>query len=161
MKGTERHVDTLFYVSDFDPEAEASSSSPTYSTGTFYDRETMEPYSGRIVMCFDKNKTKVSMRAALKDGLFHGPRYHYHTNGQHSNRENWSDGKMDGPQRAYYENGQLRGKHTCSKGKTVGLWEGYYENGELRSRGFYSNGNRCGEWIEDGETVTYDPCLSN
>ena len=25
-------------------------------------------------------------------------------------------------------------------------------------KGTYNMGEKCGEWIEDGETVTYDPC---
>jgi hypothetical protein len=25
-------------------------------------------------------------------------------------------------------------------------------------RGTYNMGEKCGEWIEDAETVTYDPC---
>jgi len=25
-------------------------------------------------------------------------------------------------------------------------------------KGTYNMGERCGEWIENGETVTYDPC---
>jgi len=28
----------------------------------------------------------------------------------------------------------------------------------LQGRGTYNMGVECGEWIEDGETVTYDPC---
>jgi hypothetical protein len=28
----------------------------------------------------------------------------------------------------------------------------------LRERGTVKDWEKCGEWIEDGETVTYDPC---
>tara|TARA_B100002049_G_C15873722_1_gene288631 strand:- start:135 stop:245 length:111 start_codon:yes stop_codon:yes gene_type:complete len=28
----------------------------------------------------------------------------------------------------------------------------------LYQKGTYNMSERCGEWIEDGETVTYDPC---
>jgi len=28
----------------------------------------------------------------------------------------------------------------------------------LLEKGTYNFGEKCGEWIEDGETVTYDPC---
>ena len=36
--------------------------------------------------------------------------------------------------------------------------ESYYDNGELSYKGTYKDDEECGEWIEDGETVTYDPC---
>ena len=39
-----------------------------------------------------------------------------------------------------------------------GPWEGYYDNGQLMSKGIYKDGEKCGEWLEEGETVTYDPC---
>ena len=28
----------------------------------------------------------------------------------------------------------------------------------LLERGTFNMGKKCGEWIEDGETVTYEPC---
>jgi hypothetical protein len=34
----------------------------------------------------------------------------------------------------------------------------YRSNGNVITKGTYNMGERCGEWIEDGETVTYDPC---
>jgi hypothetical protein len=36
--------------------------------------------------------------------------------------------------------------------------EFYHENGQLSEKGTYKDFQKCGEWIEDGETVTYDPC---
>jgi hypothetical protein len=32
------------------------------------------------------------------------------------------------------------------------------EDMELKEKGTYNMGEKCGEWLEDGETVTYDPC---
>ena len=52
-------------------------------------------------------------------------------------------------------------KVTFSNGEADGPFEEYYENGQLRAKGTWSKGEECGEWIEDGEPVTYDPCLSN
>ena len=34
----------------------------------------------------------------------------------------------------------------------------YYENGQLREKGTLKDNEKCGEWLEQGETVTYDPC---
>ena len=34
----------------------------------------------------------------------------------------------------------------------------YHENGQLEEKGTYRDDEKCGEWLEEGETVTYDPC---
>ena len=39
-----------------------------------------------------------------------------------------------------------------------GPFEIYDRNDQWREKGTYKDGKKCGEWIEDGETVTYDPC---
>ena len=49
------------------------------------------------------------------------------------------DGELDGPYESY-------------------SFASYYANGQLYEKGTYNMGQKCGEWIEDGETVTYDPC---
>jgi len=67
-------------------------------------------------------------------------------------------GQRDGPSEDYYENGQLRWKRTYVAGELGGLFEFYDEDGQLGFSGIYNVGEPCGEWIEDGETVTYDPC---
>ena len=43
-------------------------------------------------------------------------------------------------------------------GEQDGPYENYDPNGQLRQKGTYNMGELCGEWIEDGETVTHDPC---
>ena len=30
--------------------------------------------------------------------------------------------------------------------------------GQLQEKGTSNMGEECGEWLEEGETVTYDPC---
>ena len=64
----------------------------------------------------------------------------------------------DGPYEIYHDNGQLWGKETYKDGEGHGPRENYDENGQLMSTGIYTNGEKCGEWVEEGETVTYDPC---
>ncbi|MBT6887064.1 MAG: hypothetical protein HOA23_03405 [Gemmatimonadales bacterium] len=49
-------------------------------------------------------------------------------------------------------------KGTYANGEFDGPFETYNGNGQLQSRGTLNMGEQCGEWIEDGETVTYDPC---
>ena len=43
-------------------------------------------------------------------------------------------------------------------GEWDGLTERYHENGQLREKGTLKDNEKCGEWLEQGETVTYDPC---
>ncbi len=67
-------------------------------------------------------------------------------------------GPPDGPYETYYENGQLLVKVTYVADEFDGPFETYDENGQLRAKGTFKDNEQCGEWIEDGETVTYDPC---
>jgi len=68
------------------------------------------------------------------------------------------DGERHGPFEQYHENGQLEKKGTDKDGHLDGLYEFYHQNGQLKDKGTFNMGEKCGEWIEDGETVTYDPC---
>ena len=54
--------------------------------------------------------------------------------------------------------GQFLEKGTFTAGELDGPFESYHENGQLEQRGTANMGQKCGEWIEDGKTVTYDPC---
>jgi antitoxin component YwqK of YwqJK toxin-antitoxin module len=87
-----------------------------------------------------------------------GPYEIYHDNGQLLSKGTYKDGEGDGPLEIYWDNGQLRAKSTWKVGVQDGPRENYDENGQLMSTGIYTNGEKCGEWVEEGETVTYDPC---
>ena len=87
-----------------------------------------------------------------------GPYEFYHENGQLFSISTWKDGEMDGPFETYYENGQLRVKGAMKDGEWDGPTERYHENGQLREKGTLKDNEKCGEWLEQGETVTYDPC---
>ena len=67
-------------------------------------------------------------------------------------------GPRDGPFETYYEGGQLVVRGTYKDGELDGPGEVYYDNGQLMMKGTFKDGGRCGEWLEEGETVTYDPC---
>ena len=66
--------------------------------------------------------------------------------------------ERDGPYESYHENGQLWVKGTYNMGEYHGPYERYHENGQLAGKTTWNMGEACGEWIEDGKTVTYDPC---
>ena len=102
--------------------------------GTYLDRETMRPYSGPVFRFLPNDTTRVQLSANLKDG------------------------KYDGPFEMYHENGQLQSRSTANMGEIDGPAEGYDEQGQLKEKGSFDMSEKCGEWIEDGETVTFDPC---
>ena len=125
---------------------------------TYLDRETMRPHSGPAFRFFPNDTTRIERRMKLKDGKRHGPYEEYRENGQLQLKTNYVAGERDGQLEYYDENGQLRSKTTYVAGERLGPYELYHENGQLAWRGTYNMGEECGEWIEDGETVTYDPC---
>ena len=87
-----------------------------------------------------------------------GPFENYYDNGQLQEKGTFVAGELDGPYEFYYENGQLSEKSNFVAGELDGPFETYDENGQLRAKGTFKDNEQCGEWIEDGETVTYDPC---
>ena len=87
------------------------------------------------------------------DGLFE----RYHPNGQLW-RKSFREGGVS-MYESYYENGQLSLRATSNKeNMNHGPYENYYESGQVREKGTFNMGERCGQWIENGWTVTYDPC---
>jgi len=87
-----------------------------------------------------------------------GPYELYYDNGQLREKGTYVAGEPEGPGELYHDNGQLQWKGTYVAGELDGPYEQYYENGQVQWKGTYNMGQPCGEWIEDGETVTYDPC---
>jgi len=87
------------------------------------------------------------------DGLFE----RYWPNGN-LRRKSFREGGID-MYESGLENGQLVSKTTTDKdGVLIVHWVAEYDdNGEVLLMGPYSMGEKCGEWIEDGETITYDP----
>ena len=96
-------------------------------------------------------------RSTYKDGEWDGLVESYYENGQLKTKATYDD-ERDGPSEYYYESGQLEWRVIYKDGEWHGLSESYDENGQLESKGTYNMGEDRGEWIEDGETVTYDPC---
>ena len=68
------------------------------------------------------------------------------------------DDKWDGPYERYRENGHLFLKATYKEGKLDGPYEYWSSSGQFLEKGTFNMDKRCGEWIEDGKTVTCDPC---
>ena len=88
-------------------------------------------------------------------------RFYPEDDGQLRMIQTFKDGKQHGPSWSYRENGQLATKVWFKDDEHHGPYEWYDEQGELGTKGTFNMGEKCGEWFEEGETVTYDPCLSN
>jgi len=153
----------------------------------YLDPETLEPYSGPAYRMSEDDPTQIVLRANLRDGRFHGDFENFapeavegglglyqtgtYRDGQREGRYEvfypsgvlrghgiYENDELNGPYESHYENGQLWEKSTYVAGEPDGPFESYHENGQLEQRGTANMGQKCGEWIEDGETVTYEPC---
>ena len=97
----------------------------------------------------------------LSDFVFRkkdGPYEVYYRSGQLKEKGAYKNSELDGLFEEYYRNGQLSEKGTFKDGEPHGPFEGYHESGELAWKGTYHMGEECGEWMEESETITYDPC---
>ena len=153
----------------------------------YLDPETLEPYSGPAYRMSEDDSTQIVLRVHLRDGRFHGDFEDFepdavpgsldlyqpgtYRDGQREGQYEvfypsgvlrghgiYENDELNGPYESHYENGQLWEKSTFTAGELDGLFESYHENGQLEQRGTANMGQKCGEWIEDGKTVTYDPC---
>jgi antitoxin component YwqK of YwqJK toxin-antitoxin module len=160
---------------DFEPE-NAARGLGLYQTGTYRDGQR----EGRYEYLYPSGvlRGRGTYENDLEEGLYEswfengeprsktthlagevdGPAEGYYENGQLEEKTTYLAGEVDGLLETYHENGQLRGKSTYVDGKPDGQYESYHENGQLWVKGTLNMGEQCGEWIEDGETVIYDPC---
>jgi hypothetical protein len=124
--------------------------------GVYMNPVDGQPYSGPWFLIEDGMRSTGS----LKDGKLDGTVESYLDNGQLRLSSTYKDGELDGTsvEYSYYESGQLQRKTTFKDGVQDGPFEGYDENGQLMWKGTTKDRDQCGEWLEEGETVTYDPC---
>ena len=137
---------------DFDPERFKDLDSGTYEMGSYRDGQR----EGRFE--YFRPNGVLRGRGNYENGLEEGPYESWFENGELRSRANYVAGEEDGPSELYYENGQLSTKVIHKDGELDGPLELYYENGQLMERGTVNMGRKCGMWVEDGETVTHDPC---
>jgi hypothetical protein len=83
----------------------------------------------------------------IKNGILHGPRVMYWSNGQLWLKGNYKDGELHGPWVNYYENGQLKAKGNYVNGEKDGPWLVYSRDGVLNA--LFSGTYRNGEKVSD------------
>ena len=87
-----------------------------------------------------------------------GPYEEYYDDGQLKEKGTQKDGKRDGLFERFYANGQLDQRGIFKDGELDGPFEQYSKDGKLEEKGSFKAGEQCGEWLENGETMNYDPC---
>ncbi len=111
------------------------------------------------------------------EGMYHGERRLFHSNGQVKTQSFYTLGRLHGPcscyheeggllsevwfirgerqgkSLLYYRSGQLYAKLQYREGRQEGMQEYFYENGEIKTRSFYQKGELHGLttlYLEDG-----------
>ena len=129
-----------------------------HENGQLEEKTTFEDgmKNGPFELYFENGQ--LSWKGTYKNGERDGPYEGYWDNGQLAARSSYKNGIEEGVYYFYHDNGQLLGRGYLLGGKAVGLSERYWENGQLREKGTDNMGEKCGEWLQNGESVTYDPC---
>lgn len=99
-----------------------------------------DPYTGKMVKYYDKEKTQLEIELFLKDGKRNGLTTEYFENGSLRYKRNYKDDEQHGLFEWYHDNGQLREKTTFKEGKIDGQWEEYDEDGQLLSKETWKDG---------------------
>jgi len=91
-----------------------------------------EPYTGKLVKYYDKEKTQLQIEVFFKDGKRNGLTTENFENGFLKYKINYKDDERDGLFEYYYDNGQLREKTTYKDGSIIDSREKYTRNGQIR-----------------------------
>jgi len=134
---------------DFDPEQLEDGT----QIRALRDLAAVAPY-----VSVDSSILGIYQTGTYRDGQREGSYEYFYSSGVLRGHGTYENGELHGPSESYYENGQLMGMRTTVLGVLHGPSESYRENGQLQSRGAWNMDEPCGGWIQDGETVTYDPC---
>ena len=91
-----------------------------------------DPYTGKLVKYYDKEKTQLQIEVFFKDGKRNGLTTENFENGFLKYKINYKDDERDGLFEYYYDNGQLREKTTYKDGSIIDSREKYTRNGQIR-----------------------------
>ena len=120
--------------------------------GTFYLKNSDNPYTGKIIDSFKNGGKKIEFN--IKNGKPHGLSTQWYENGKMQAKVNNRDGKHDGLTERWYENGQKAEEATYKEGKGNGLVLHWFENGQKAEESTYKAGELDGpgvSWHENGQ----------
>jgi hypothetical protein len=166
------------------PSKTTQQAEPTVSTHVKQDSQQAAHSADLTPYELYHDNGSLKQKGTLKDGEKHGPYEAYYQDGllrgkgTHKNgkpygsgesyysdgcsleqKARFKDGKLHGPYERYYATGEVMEKYTLKEGRNHGPYERYASTVDAPTlRGMYNMGEKCGEWIENGKTVTYDPC---
>jgi hypothetical protein len=69
----------------------------TIRDSTYYEPETMQPYSGRVIRPFAGDSTRIQVQGTLLEGTWHGELIVYHESGRVRYMGNFDHGERCGP----------------------------------------------------------------
>ena len=119
--------------------------------GTFYLKNSDNPYTGKIIDSFKNGGKKIEFN--IKNGKPHGLSTQWYENGKMQAKVNNRDGKHDGLTERWYENGQKAEESTYKAGELDGPGVSWHENGQKEMEGKWKNGQQEGlltAWHENG-----------
>lgn len=122
----------------------------TKKNGTWYLKDSSNPYSGRFIDYYLTGKKQGE--GTLFNGKLNGKRLMYHLNGNVSDEIEYENGLSNGMEKRFYKDGTLMQKGEFKNGQEIGIWEMYHPNGQLKQRTNFVNGKMDGESISNYST---------
>ena len=114
----------------------------SYKDGLFYQKNTEELYSGRVVDTAD-----VIIEFEVSNGRKNGRFTSYFLEGGIEKEGMIIDNKNEGTWKYFYYNGQLETIGDFYDNLPDGEWISYHHNGNMSTKGFYRQGIQNGYWF--------------
>jgi antitoxin component YwqK of YwqJK toxin-antitoxin module len=133
----------IYFSINVHPDRTTSSKfSFTYRDGLFYEKNSNELFTGRVVDTAD-----VIIEFEVSNGKKNGRFTTYYFEGGIEKVGTILDNKNEGTWKYYYENGQIETIGNFYNNLPDGEWISYYRNGEVSTTGTYREGMQIGYWL--------------
>jgi len=96
--------------------------------GLLFKVHDLEPYTGEVASTHLNGAIKT--RALYQQGVLHGNRTEYRSDGQPLAVSGWKNGRQHGAETLWYENGQKAYEGWWENGRPAGTFEGWYPDGK-------------------------------
>jgi len=151
----------IIYLSfDFDQDRTiADKINFTYRDGLFYEKNSTELFTGRVVDTAD-----VIIEFEVSNGKKNGRFTTYYFEGGIEKVGIILDNKNEGVWKYFYDNGQIETIGNFRNNLPNGEWISYYRNGEVSIKGSYREGMQIGYWSyydKKGKLINTVPFIDN
>ncbi len=120
--------------------------------GLFYQRNTIDPFTGTAVEDHSNGKKKLSVQ--IKNGKFQGLVREWAKNGTKIYEAEYNEGKQHGKELQWYATGQKKVELSYVNGAPNGICTEYHKNGQKKSEGNFIMGKEDGLhywWFANGQ----------